>query len=113
LFVPENITSLYDDKIKVVVLFEKIVVEKRVEKQLEIRNVPEGSNLKSNHQIISVVLKGDDLEFRDFLLENLHLYVDAEKFTGTNQEYEVKVEKPANIDVVEITPSKVTITKEN
>lgn len=113
LFVPENITSLYDDKIKVVVLFEKIVVEKRVEKQLEIRNVPDGVTLKSNQQIISVVLKGDDLEFRDFLLENLHLYVDAEKFTGTSQEYEVKVEKPANIDVVEITPSRVTITKEN
>ncbi len=111
--VPENIQSLYEDNLKVVILFEKNVVEKRVQKQIEIRNAPEGVSLKSSNEVISVVLKGDDLEFRDFLIENLHIYVDAEKYSATNQEFEVKIEKPENIEVVEITPGKVTLTREN
>lgn len=113
LIIPQNINSLYEDKIKVVILFEKNIVEKRLEKQLEIRNIPEGIKLKANFEKISVVLRGEDLEFRDFLYENLHLYVDAEKHTGESQEYDVRIEKPDNIEVVQITPSKITLTKEN
>lgn len=111
--IPGDIKSLYEDNLKVVILFEKNVVEKRVQKQLEIRNAPENMVLKASNDVISVVLKGDDLEFRDFLIENLHIYVDAEKYTGANQEFEIKVEKPDNIEVVEITPGKVTLTREN
>ncbi len=111
--IPSNIKSLYEENLKVVVLFEKNVVEKRIQKELEIRNIPEGLVLKASNEVISIVLKGDDLEFRDFLIENLHIYVDAEKYSETNKEFEVKVEKPENIEVVEITPAKVTLTVGN
>ncbi len=111
--IPGNIQSLHEGNLKVVVLFEKTVVEKKIEKNLEIRNAPEGLKLKGSQEKISVILRGDDLEFREFLYENLHLYVDASKYTGANQEFEIFVEKPDSIEVVEVTPSKITLIKEN
>jgi len=111
--IPGNIQSLHEGNLKVVILFEKTVVEKKIEKNLEIRNIPEGIKLKASQEKISVILRGEDLEFREFLSENLHLYVDASKYTGASQEMEIKVEKPDSIEVVEIAPSKITLTKEN
>lgn len=107
--IPGNIKSLYEGQLKVVILFEKNVVEKRIEKKLEIRNIPEGINLKASNEIISVVLRGEDLEFREFLSEDLRLYVDATNYKENSQEFQIKVEKPDTIEVIETRPSKTTL----
>lgn len=112
LLIPDKVKSLYEDKIKLVVLFEKVVTEKRVEKEIEIRNIPEGENLKASQESISLILKGYELDFQSFLMEDLHVYVDAEKFQGTSMELAVKVAGPENIEIMEINPGKITLTKE-
>ncbi len=113
LLIPDKVTSLYENRIKVIVLFEKVMTEKRVEKKIEIRNMPEGENLKASQQNISLILKGYELDFQNFLMEDLHVYVDAEKFQGTSMDFPVKVAGPENIEIMEINPGKISLTKES
>lgn len=109
--IPEDIQSVYEDQIKVVILFERNIVEKRVEKVLEIRNAPGNLNLKADQEKISIVLRGEELDFREFLLETLEVYVDASTYSSKNKEFEILTKRPANIDVLEINPEKVTLSE--
>lgn len=111
--IPGNIKSLHQGNLKVVVLFEKNIVEKRVQKSIEVKYAPNGKVLVPSNEIVAIVLKGEELEFRDFLLEDLVVYVDASNYTNSTQEFEVIVEKPANIEVVDIIPEKVTLKEGN
>lgn len=108
---PPQITSLLEDKIRVLVIMEKIIVEKRIEKTLLIKNAPEGVRLRADTDRVVVVLRGEELAFRDFLVENLEVFVDAINFSALNREFAVRTNKPANIEVVELRPERVTLTR--
>lgn len=112
LLIPEKVKSLYEDRIKVLLIFEKIMTDKRVEKKIEIRNAPEGENLKLSQQNISLILRGYELDFQNFLMEDLQVFVDAEKFQSDSMELAVKVSGPEDIEIIEINPGKVTLTRE-
>ncbi len=114
----ENISSVIEVDLNTVftvdLKVQKIISEKTYTGfAFKFENLDSKINLSTDTKAFSVKVKAPEEELKNFLLSENSIYVDCHTITDTgNYELEVHTNFPADFEILEIVPEKISVTAE-